>query len=98
MQPIGLTMKKSRNKYRLGSGDELMLIHHCTECEAFSINRLAADDDPDSVIHAFYASDSLSQQIRAECESQGIIILNEPEIAYLQLYGETATYIVMEYA
>ena len=90
MKPIGLTMKKSRNKYRLGSGGELMLIHLCKDCGSLSINRLASDDDPDSVIQAFYASESLSPQVRVECESQGIEILNDPETAYRQLYGQSA--------
>jgi len=90
MKPIGLTMKKSRNKYRLRSGGELMLIHLCMDCESLSINRLAADDDPDSVIQTFYVSASLRHQIRAECEAQGIEILDDPEIAYRQLYGQSA--------
>jgi len=95
MKPIGLTMKKSRNKYRLGSGGELMLIHLCVDCGSLSINRLAADDDPDSVIRAFYSAESLSQQIRVECDSQGIDIVDDLEHVYRQLYGQAATY---EYA
>src|SRR4026209_2498083 len=49
MKPIGLTMKKGRNKYRPGPRGELMLVHACTECNAVSINRIAADDDPETV-------------------------------------------------
>jgi hypothetical protein len=87
MKPVGLTMKKGRNKYRLGSGGELMLIHQCIECGTLSINRIAADDHPDSVMDVFYESRALSRQIRAECESQGIFIIEDTEIIHLQLYG-----------
>ena len=40
MKPIGLTMKKSRNKYRLEARGELMLIHECVDCKTLSINRM----------------------------------------------------------
>ena len=94
MKPIGLTMKKNRNKYRLDGRGELMLIHTCTECGDLSINRIAADDDSDSVIEIFHASESLNQQIRLACQTQGIIILDDAESVYAQRYGEAA----IEYA
>lgn len=96
MRPIGLTMKKSRNKYRLETGGELMLIHECTECGDLSINRIAADDDSDSVIKVFQTStsDSLSPQVLATCQAQGINILYDPENVYTQLHGQAA----IEYA
>ena len=75
-----------------------MLIHLCTDCGSLSINRLAADDDPDSVIQAFYTSDLLSHQIRVECESQGIEILNDAKVALRQLYGQVTTHKILEYA
>ena len=56
MKPIGLTMKKSRNKYRLESRGELMLVHECTECGTLSINRIAADDDPENILTIFQDS------------------------------------------
>ncbi len=87
MKPVGLTMKKGRNKYRLGSGGELMLIHHCIECGTLSINRIAADDHPDSLMETFHASRSLSRQLRLECETQGILLLIEEESVTRQLYG-----------
>lgn len=90
MKPIGLTMKKSRNKYRLESGGELMLIHECIECGDLSINRIAADDDPENVIEIFNKSQYLGHPIRTTCEDRGIVMLNEEdvEIVYIQLYGE----------
>ena len=89
MKPIGLTMKKSRNKYRLESGGELMLIHECIECGDLSINRIAADDDPDSVMEVFNDSLALSRQLLLRCEEQGIMVLNDVERIYIQLYGQT---------
>ncbi|MBK9923916.1 MAG: RNHCP domain-containing protein [Anaerolineales bacterium] len=88
MKPIGLTMKKSRNKYQIKSRGELMLIHECVECGDLSINRIAADDDPDSVMEAFLSSQSLSFQTNARCEVQGIVLLNETAVVQAQLFGE----------
>lgn len=46
MKPLGLTFKQSPKRYNHGNG-ELMLCHQCTDCGTVSINRIAADDDPD---------------------------------------------------
>jgi hypothetical protein len=85
-------MKKSRNKYRMEAQGELMLIHECIECASLSINRIAADDDPESVLEVFRISFLLAYRIRAELERKGITILNREhaETIYLQLYGQQA--------
>jgi hypothetical protein len=87
MEPIGLTMKKGRNKYRREQQGELMLIHQCIECGSLSINRIAADDDPSTILTVFRAS--LEDQIQADCERHGIHPLraNDVEILFKQLYG-----------
>jgi hypothetical protein len=87
MKPIGLTMKKSRNRYQLSPRGELMLIHFCTECEAVSINRIAADDDAQSVIDIFHVSANIRRH--EFYEQHGINLLNSEsaEIVYTQLYG-----------
>jgi len=90
MKPLGLTMKKGRNKYRLDAGGELMLIHQCIECGTLSINRLAADDHPDSVMEVFRRSQALPHHIHRECELQEILLLEDEESLVLQLYGEPA--------
>jgi hypothetical protein len=92
MKPIGLTMKKSRNKYRLGARGELMLIHECVECQCLSINRIAADDDSESIMDVFNTSLLLGYRIRAEYERQDIAMLNaeHTETICLQLYGQLA--------
>ena len=90
MKPIGLTMKKSRNKYRLESRGELMLVHECTECGTLSINRIAADDDPENILIVFQDSFLYGEQMRQQCDGQGISMLGAEasEIVYEQLYGQ----------
>ena len=92
MKPIGLTMKKGRNKYRLESRGELMLIHECIECKSLSINRIAADDDPESVMEIFHESLLTGYQIRARCQGNGIVMLKteDIEIVHVQLFGQSA--------
>jgi hypothetical protein len=88
MKPIGLTMKKGRNKYRAGRG-ELMLVHECTECKTLSINRIAADDDSETVLAVFEASFGLGWQVQVACQQNGILLLKAEDatIVRTQLYG-----------
>jgi len=88
MKPVGLTIKKSRNKYRIKSRGELMLIHECVDCGDISINRIAADDDPDSIMGAFFHSQTLGFQIRVRCEAHGILVLMDADVVSEQLYGQ----------
>lgn len=89
MKPIGLTLKKGRNKYQREARGELMLIHECVECRTLSINRIAADDDSATVIAVFHESLARSNELHTLCKSHGIVPLNieEKEIVYSQLYG-----------
>ena len=91
MKPIGLTMKNGRNKYRLESRGELMLIHECIECSSISINRIAADDDARTVIDIFQGSLALHHQIKIMCNQYGIVPLNADDIKIVQaqLYGQS---------
>ena len=90
MKPIGLTMKMGRNKYRLESRGELMLIHECVECKSISINRIAADDDAETVMTVFQESLVIPTQIQTLSDRYGIIPLNATnmERVYKQLYGQ----------
>ena len=92
MKPVGLTMKKGRNKYQREPRGELMLIHECTDCQTLSINRIAADDDSATVLDVFERSYTLTPQIQARCRECGIVILNsaDHEIVQVQLYGRYA--------
>lgn len=89
MKPIGLTMKSGRNKYRLDQRGELMLIHQCTDCAALSINRIAADDDPSTIVEIFQGS--VANHIYGLCEAQGILALQaqDTDLVHKQLYGNT---------
>jgi len=89
MKPIGLTMKKGRNKYQREARGELMLIHECVECRTLSINRIAADDDSETVMAVFQESFTLGQQVQAVCQQYGILILKAEDagIVQTQLYG-----------
>lgn len=93
MKPIGLTMKKGRNKYRLESRGELMLIHECIECRVISINRIAADDDAETVIAVFRESLTVHHQIMIMCNLYGILPLNADDIKMVtaQLYGQSSS-------
>ncbi|HSK66958.1 MAG TPA: RNHCP domain-containing protein [Anaerolineales bacterium] len=88
MRPIGLTMKKGRNKYAMEARGELMLVHECTDCSALSINRIAADDDASTILAVFRSS--VENRIHTKCEGQGILALRETDAGVLhkQLFGE----------
>ncbi len=91
MRPSGLTMKRSRNKYQREMRGELMLIHQCTACGVLAINRIAADDDSETVIAVFQESFVLDRQLHTLCQQHGIAILEEEhtEMVRTQLYGRT---------
>jgi hypothetical protein len=92
MKPIGLTMKRSRNKYQRDPRGELMLIHECIECKMLSINRIAADDDSAAVMRIFEESHALDWQLHGRGQSNGIVMLDvqDTEIVRAQLYGRYA--------
>jgi hypothetical protein len=79
MQPIGLTMKRSYNKYGQAVEGELMLIHRCHECGKLSINRIAADDLTERLMDIFYASPGLEGRILEQLMASGIRLLREDE-------------------
>jgi hypothetical protein len=87
MRPVGLALKRCRNKYQLNPQGELMLIHACVECGSISINRIAADDDPETVLAVFQSSFYFNHH-----NLHGIEMLNrgDIEIVQTQLYGQNA--------
>lgn len=89
MKPIGLTLKRSRNKYQADSRGELMLVHICVECNTVSINRIAADDDSEAVLSVFQSSLELNQHDLYY--QQGIVMLGvgDTEVVHTQLFGQT---------
>ncbi|HSB66229.1 MAG TPA: RNHCP domain-containing protein [Anaerolineales bacterium] len=89
MQPIGLTVKPGRNKYGDTSCGELMLIHRCIECGKLSLNRLAADDQPEKLLEIYDASFELDGSTRYLLTLSGIHILqyNDWMLVIRQLMG-----------
>lgn len=90
MRPIGLTLKRSRNKYQPDARGELMLVHECVDCKSLSINRIAADDDSETVMAIFEGSLTLDEHIPILCQQNGIFVLRAEhrEIVSAQLYGQ----------
>ena len=88
MKPVGLTLKKSRNKYQLNPRGELMLVHSCADCNSVSINRIAADDDPESILAVYHSSLDVSHRF---VDEQGIMMLHagDMDAVYKQLFGQT---------
>jgi hypothetical protein len=86
MRAIGITVKAARKKYASAAG-ELMLIHLCQDCGRLSINRLAADDDPQLVMGLLEAG--LEQDVYLRLRQQGITPLQPQDAAIVrrQLFG-----------
>lgn len=94
MEPIGLTFKhegmdKYSGKPRQG---EIMLIHQCRRCNQTSINRIAADDDPQSILLVLEKSAFLDQQTRSTLKENQIDYLTKKDLAEVkkQLFGSNS--------
>ena len=76
MRPVGLARKQRHKKYAPDTepSGELLLVHQCAACGAFSLNRIAADDSPGRLLEVFAAS--LAQPPAAGAE---IALLGEDE-------------------
>lgn len=90
MQPIGLTVKRRRNKYREEMFGELMLVHRCNDCGKLSINRLAADDQVDRLMELYQTSLSLDVSTSDMIETMGIHLLlaDDVRLVVSQLCGK----------
>jgi hypothetical protein len=92
MKPIGLTMKRGRNKYRFESRGELMIIHECVDCSAISMNRIAADDDAETIFGVLQESLVFHHRVNLRCTPYEIIPLGMDDVKTVeaQLYGRIA--------
>lgn len=88
MIPVGLTWKRSKNKYGSGFG-ELMIVHRCDVCHQFSINRIAADDCSDSIQQLFHDSINLPKSDLCELIHSGIELVKPDHQSEIQacLFG-----------
>jgi hypothetical protein len=75
MRPVALTLKKTSKKYNQPNQGEMMLIHICNECGQLSINRIAADDDIETVFEIFEGSRKLNAEMKALLTQADIAIL-----------------------
>jgi hypothetical protein len=75
MAPVGLTLKRSLDKYANDGQGELMLIHLCKECRDLSINRIAADDDPVRIMEILTSTPAHNFDLQELCKSQSIQLL-----------------------
>jgi len=91
MKPIGLTFKwEGVDKYNNLREGELMLIHECTGCGKISINRIAADDNEETILKVFDESQKLPLQKKVELQRKNIAILSSEakERVITQLFGK----------
>lgn len=80
MEPVGLTLKQAGlDKYGRPRKGELMLIHYCTNkaCGKISINRIAADDNSESILRVFKESQTIDHHLKEEITKAGIRLLTE---------------------
>lgn len=92
MEPIGLTFKQEgMDKYGKERRGEIMIIHRCTKDGEISINRLASDDNTETIMKVFEESQILDSQIKEELEKIGIRLLNQTDKQEIrnQLFGKT---------
>ena len=90
MQPIGLTMKRSRNKYAVERDGELMLIHRCTICAKVAINRIAADDYAAAIEQIFASSVQTGAACQAELDRMGVsmLVAGDADLVSERLFGK----------
>jgi hypothetical protein len=90
MQPIGLTTKRSKNKYARERDGELMLIHRCTGCATIVINRIGGDDSTAAILEVFDSSCAADALLYAELTTSGVSILTEDDRDLVQrrLFGD----------
>jgi hypothetical protein len=94
MKPIGLTFKQEgTDKWGKVKQGELMLVHLCQKCDKISINRIAADDDPQEILRVWEVSKHLSQDLLSRLAKEEIKILtpDEEEEIRAQLFGKEVT-------
>jgi transcription elongation factor Elf1 len=90
MEPVGLTLKRSRNKYARERDGELMLIHRCTKCGKLVLNRIAADDCTDRIAALGAQPPAQHAALSAALAADGVTLLTaaDRELVQRRLFGE----------
>lgn len=94
MAPVALTFKQEGyDRYGERKQGELMIVHQCTGCNDYRINRIAGDDNPVIVEEVYRNSLSLEPETLRALESRGITPLTHEDEAEVmrQLNGDQAT-------
>jgi len=88
MRPVGLALKRERNKYAADSG-ELMVVHACEECGQVSVNRVAADDRAEELLAVFSNTALLTARVREALRTAQIAWLGQDKtgIVHRRLFG-----------
>jgi hypothetical protein len=91
MEPVGLTTKRSKNKYARERDGELMLIHRCTGCAKIVINRIGGDDSSAAILEVFDSSCASGLVLSAELDASGVSILTaaDRDLVQRRLFGES---------
>ncbi len=79
MEPLGLTIKRD--------GGELMIVHRCAGCRKVGKNRVAGDDNAESIQALLAQSISLDSQSVADLAAEGIELCLDRELVQEQLWG-----------
>ncbi len=89
MEPVGLTLKRSRNKYAQERDGELMLIHRCTKCGKLVLNRIAADDCSDLIDRLCERPPALNSSLSTALAADSVTLLTAADRALVQrrLFG-----------
>lgn len=89
MEPVGLTTKRSKNKYARERDGELMLIHRCTGCAKIVINRIGGDDSSTAILEVFDRSCASGLVLSAELDTSGVSILTaaDRDLVQRRLFG-----------
>lgn len=92
MLPVALTLKRGRKKYPPLTQGELMLVHCCAGCGKLSINRIAADDDPQRILNVLHQVSHLDPAAHQQLTQPDIHILGRAEQVLVQarLFGSCA--------
>ena len=83
MRPIGLTFKRERNRYAASLGD-LMIVHQCSDCGKFSLNRIAADDDSTMILTVLERSPVLTSELLVYLKHEGIELVFSDRVTEVQ--------------
>lgn len=91
MEPIALTFKAvGIDRYGKEQRGEIMIVHECLKCGKISINRIAADDNPDEIIKLLDLSITINENTKSKLKLLGINISGEEDREEIkhQIFGK----------